>query len=61
MQAEPQESHAGFITLPTGVLKVEEIARILDTLPFDITFVDKNDIVKYFSQGRTGFSTAPKR
>ena len=52
VQAEPQESHAGFITLPTGVLKVEEIARILDTLPFDITFVDKNDIVKYFSQGK---------
>ena len=52
MQAEPQESHAGFITLPTGVLKVVEITRILDTLPFDITFVDKNDIVKYFSQGK---------
>lgn len=52
VQAEPQESHAGFITLPTGVLKVVEITRILDTLPFDITFVDKNDIVKYFSQGK---------
>ncbi len=52
VQAEPQESHAGFITLPTGVLKVLEITRILDTLPFDITFVDKNDIVKYFSQGK---------
>ena len=25
---------------------------MLNTLPFDITFVDKNDTVKYFSQGK---------
>ena len=24
---------------------------MLNTLPFDITFVDKDDIVRYFSQG----------
>lgn len=40
----------GQIVLPSGVFKVEELARMLDTLPFDITFVDKNDKVKYFSQ-----------
>lgn len=39
------------ITLPTGVLKTEELIRILDTLPIDITFVGKDDTVKYFSQG----------
>jgi DUF438 domain-containing protein len=42
----------GVITLPTGVLKVEEVISMLDTLPFDITFVDKDDMVKYFSQGK---------
>ncbi len=39
------------IILPTGFLKKEELIKILDTLPMDITFVDKNDTVKYFSQG----------
>ncbi|WP_066713109.1 DUF438 domain-containing protein [Clostridium sp. Marseille-P299] len=42
----------GTIKMPTGVLNVEELVRIFDTLPVDITFVDKNDTVKYFSQGK---------
>jgi DUF438 domain-containing protein len=51
-EAVQQEKAApGVITLPTGVLKTEELTRMLDTLPFDITFVDKDDTVKYFSQG----------
>jgi DUF438 domain-containing protein len=46
-----EEAAPGVITLPTGVLKTEELVRMLDTLPIDITFVDKDDTVKYFSQG----------
>ncbi len=38
------------ITLPTGALKLNELARLLDTLPIDITFVGADDTVKYFSQ-----------
>ncbi len=50
--AARQEATApGAIILPTGVLKTEELIRMLDTLPIDITFVDKDDTVKYFSQG----------
>lgn len=41
----------GVITLPTGVLKTEELIGLLNILPFDITFVDKDDTVRYFSQG----------
>lgn len=41
----------GVITLPTGSLKTEELVRLFDLLPIDITFVDKDDTVKYFSQG----------
>lgn len=41
----------GNLILPTGVLKLQEMIRMLDVLPFDITFVDKDDTVKYFSQG----------
>lgn len=48
---QQEEAAPGVITLPTGVLKTEELVRMLDTLPIDITFVDKDDTVKYFSQG----------
>jgi len=41
----------GVISFPTGTLKTEELLRMLDTLPMDITFVDKDDTVKYFSRG----------
>lgn len=43
---------AGVINLPTGVFTTEELARMLDALPIDITFVDKDDTVKYFSQSK---------
>ncbi|WP_342758020.1 DUF438 domain-containing protein [Kineothrix sedimenti] len=49
--AQEQPGIAGAIHLPTGVLKVEELSRMLDTLPIDITFVGKDDTVRYFSQG----------
>ncbi len=48
---QDQPAIAGVINLPTGVLKVEELSRMLDTLPIDITFVGKDDTVRYFSQG----------
>lgn len=53
-QAPPEEAAPpapGVITLPTGSLKTEELVRLFDLLPIDITFVDKDDTVKYFSQG----------
>ncbi len=37
------------IQLPTGSFTLDELEAILNTLPVDITFVDKNDKVKYFS------------
>lgn len=42
----------GLINLPSGYFTVEELTAMLNTLPFDITFVDKDDTVKYFSQGK---------
>ncbi|MDF2614877.1 MAG: hypothetical protein K0S71_2663 [Clostridia bacterium] len=42
----------GTIHFDTGILKIEEIGSLLNTLPLDITFVDKDGIVKYFSQGK---------
>ncbi len=41
----------GVLQFETGSLSKEEIEAILNTLPVDITFVDENDAVKYFSKG----------
>ena len=40
----------GMISLETGSLSPEEIKGIFNTLPVDVTFVDKDDRVRYFSQ-----------
>ncbi len=42
---------SAMIILPTGNLKLEELTGLLNALPVDITFVDREDTVKYFSQG----------
>ncbi len=44
-------SESGAIQLPSGSFTAGEIMAILNTAPFDMTFVDKNDKVKYFTQG----------
>ena len=40
----------GVLRFETGSLSKEEIEAILDSLPVDISFVDKNDAVKYFNK-----------
>lgn len=52
-----EEEAAGFsdsskIYLPTGAFRLEELVNTLNTMPFDFTFVDKDDHVRYFSQGK---------
>ncbi|MFU8827251.1 MAG: DUF438 domain-containing protein [Brevefilum sp.] len=42
----------GLIALATGALTREQINLMLTHLPVDVTFVDENDRVRYFSQGR---------
>lgn len=41
----------GVIKLPTGSFTLQELECVLNTLPFDITFVGKDDTVRYFSKG----------
>ncbi len=43
---------SGKIKFETGVLNIKELELMLNHLPFDITFIDKNDVVKYFSHGK---------
>lgn len=40
------------IQLPSGSMTPAELNALLNTIPFDLTFVDKNDRVRYFTQGR---------
>lgn len=40
------------ITLPTGSFKLEELLGVLNTLPVDVTFIDRDDAVRYFSEGK---------
>lgn len=42
----------GLIALDTGALTAEQVNLMLVNLPVDITFVDENDEVRYFSQTR---------
>jgi len=42
----------GSVSFPTGSLSPKEINGMLNHLPFDITFIDKDDVVRYFSQGK---------
>ena len=39
--------------LPTGKLSVPELIAFFNTLPVELTFVDSNDKVKFFSHGKT--------
>ena len=49
---EEIESVNGDIRMSMGRLSTTEVNALLNTLPFDMTFVDANDKVKYVSQGK---------
>jgi len=40
------------VSLPTGEFSVEELTGALNILPIDITFIDREDRVRYFSDNR---------
>jgi len=42
----------GKIQLPSGSFDAKELMAIMNTFPFDMTFVDRDDKVRYFTQGR---------
>lgn len=46
------ENSNGYIRFETGILSAKEINGMFNNLPFDITFIDKDDIVKYFTMGK---------
>jgi hypothetical protein len=45
-------AHGGRVQMPTGSFSLDELIGVFSTLPFDVTFVDKDDTVRYFSPGK---------
>ena len=41
----------GTIMMPTGHVTVEQLTAVLSTFPLDLTFVDADDRVAFFSEG----------
>ncbi|NOZ00543.1 MAG: DUF438 domain-containing protein [Deltaproteobacteria bacterium] len=42
----------GRIQLKSGSFTVQELTALLNTIPFDLTFVDRDDTVRFFTQGK---------
>lgn len=49
MEEDSEELTDGNIQLGTGYLTLKEVNLMLDMLPLELTFVDKDDVVKYFN------------
>ncbi len=52
LMSEQPAFSGGSISLETGNFSAEELETLLNNLPIDITFVDKDDKVRYFSQSK---------
>lgn len=48
------------IRFETGSFTREELEAVINTLPVDITFVDKDDKVRFFSNGKSRIFARPK-
>jgi hypothetical protein len=48
------------IRFETGSFTKEELEAVINTLPVDITFVDKDDKVRFFSNGKSRIFARPK-
>lgn len=47
------ETHSeGVISLPSGELRIEQLIHMLNTSPQDFTYIDAEDKVRYFSEGK---------
>ncbi|MBN8201399.1 DUF438 domain-containing protein [Bacillus sp. NTK034] len=42
----------GYIKMETGILTLKQLELLFNHLPVDITFIDHEDVVRYFSHGK---------
>jgi len=51
---------AGAVVLPSGFLSLSQLRAVFETLPVDLTFVDADDRVRFFSEGPNRVFHRPK-
>jgi DUF438 domain-containing protein len=59
-KVETEEAFNGKVKFDAGTLNQAELNAIFNTLPLDMTFVDKDGHVKYFTQGKERIFDRPK-
>lgn len=47
------------ILLPTGRFTLDELTRVLNAFPAEISYIDKNDTVRFFNNKATRFFSRP--
>jgi DUF438 domain-containing protein len=56
----PETVGKGLVVLPTGALNLEQLKAVFAMLPVDVTFVDAEDRVRFFSEGPKRVFARPK-
>lgn len=59
IKGAPPDTRAPFLT-PTGALTIEQLKGIFAVLPLDLTFVDAEDRVRYFSESASRVFARPR-
>lgn len=57
---EEEEVSSGSLEFETGSLKIKEALQIFRTLDAELTFIDKDDFVRYYSEGKDKIFPRPK-
>jgi DUF438 domain-containing protein len=52
LETKRTSAQSGRIQMPTGAFQLDELINAFSILPVDLTFVDKDDTVRYFSPGK---------
>lgn len=55
VETEEEAEEAGFdgyIRFETGIVSLKQLETLLNHMPVDLTFIDENDVVRYFSHGK---------
>lgn len=55
-----EEARNGEVSVGPGILGLEELTAMLNTLPLDMTYVDKDGYVKYFTENTSRIFDRPR-
>lgn len=52
VKEEARDTKDGYIRFETGIVSLKQLETLMNHLPIDLTFIDENDVVRYFSHGK---------